>query len=955
MAENEDDDLGFLDFSPAVETKQKVIPTTPALDEGDGFDDFMSGAGMQRERDVPDPEKPWMRFHEFKLVQSISEVETIVDNAIAHKSCSLDLETEGFDNRIFYDPQGNPQTVHKIVGFCISVDGKIGYYIPVRHKPGEGMPDLNVRPVEQVEAAIRRLCLASQPTPKGDPKDLLSFKDFEVAPQLVIEFWNAKFDQEFLFPITGIDWWHPDSFEDGCLAAFTVYSDDEIGLKPQSKTKLFVDEHVIAADGSKRTLRHPYEMIELKELFLKGRPILFATLSPDEPGVKKYACSDAICTKLLCQQPGNVKLAREKYGFTYRLEKQLSQAGRVMERNRVKVNRTKVKTLLDRHTLKRDELAKKINSLAESKGFFGFDPDSPKQLGEFLFGERGLDITPKPDRNEKSQQYKTDGETLETMTKDMGENAPQVLKWIVSFREEQKLLGTYLNNLYNNFDARVKVLSEMRFDFKQTGAATGRFSAPSRKDHVSHGFSGVPPHGIPGTSDLRTCFEAREGYAMVKADYAGQELRIVTNLSNEPVWVKEFLEGTGDLHTITARAFFGKQEVTKEERKGGKIANFALVYGGGPQAIMRATGCDKVEGQRRKQAFDKAVPTFAKWVKEQHARVKKDKGVWTAFGRWIAIPDADIKEGDILNKGTAKEHAATREETNMIRAACERAATNYPIQGSGADIMKIAMVLLHKEFHRRGWLRVGGDDSVRMLLTVHDELVFEVRYDRVAEAMPLIVEQMELPTKMARPPYSPLWQVPLVVEPLIGMNWGAGYKVERFVEGHEIKEDQVLLHGYVYSLTRECEKEAEIQENETVLRTVEKGGKKTIIVRLTETPPWVHGVPMGAPTPPSAPRGSSGGGSSSTPSSTPPPLEKKNGATKIVTIRLKELSPASIRQVRGVVAQYLDLDHGALLRLIDAHSMTLIDPNLGVKVDPEMVAGILREMHLSDGQFILST
>jgi DNA polymerase I-like protein with 3'-5' exonuclease and polymerase domains len=647
---------------PVAAPPPMAAPVTAPVATDDA-EDFMSGMGLQAEGQQ-DLRKPWMKHHRFVLVQKIEEVRKLIDEAIASGKCSLDLECEGLDNRIIYNAQGKMETVHKIVGYCIAYgDAKAGYYIPVRHKPFDGSPGMNVEPVAEVEAEIRRLCLAAQPTPKPGQEDLLAFKEFETPPRVVIDFWNAKFDQEFLFPVTGIDFWHPDSFEDGLLAFFTIFSGDHaLGLKPKAAQKLR------DPDGN------PYVMIEIKDLFPNRRKINFASLSPDEPNVVPYACSDAICTRLLCALPDLLPVIRaDKRGraFTYRLEKQVSQVVRVMERNRVRVNRQRVIELRDIHRKGRERYREMIVALARSKGFMEFEPGSPAQLSEFLFSERGLNINPKPEKN-ASGAYKTDFDTLDGITKELGDNAPEVLKWVVSYREEDKVLGTYLESLSTNPDAN----DELRFNFKQTGAATGRFSAPAGEPE--HGFSGVPIHGMPSTSDLRQVFEARIGYTMVKCDYAGQELRIVTNLSNEPVWVKEFLEGTGDLHTITARAFYNKQEVSKDERKAGKVANFALVYGGGPQAIMRATGCDKVEGQRRKQAFDKAVPTFAKWVKGQHDKVKKDLGVYTAFGRWVSIPDASIRVGQLDQNGKP---VGSDEDIRRIRAACERHATNYPIQG----------------------------------------------------------------------------------------------------------------------------------------------------------------------------------------------------------------------------------------------------------------------------------
>jgi DNA polymerase-1 len=912
-------------------------------DDGDSPDDFMFNAGIQPERQVPNPTMPWMKHHNFVLVKSIEQVNEIVDEAIRVGRCALDLETQGLDTRIFYDAKGKPRTVHQIVGFCIAVgDAKTGYYIPVRHNPIDDGPAGNL-PVTQVEEAISRLCWAAQPTPGPDQTDPLSFRVFEKPPQVVIDFWNAKFDQEMLYPVTGIDWWHPESFEDGLLASFVIYSADKaLGLKFKSMELLRDPEG------------NAYEMIKLKDLFTQGRRIQFDTLAPDEEGVKKYACSDAICTRRLCDIPDIIPKVKKRKDLsgTYRIEKQVIQVVRTMERNRVKIDVECFRRLLVVHIEKRDELHKRIIDFAVSKGFHGFEPGSPKQLSDFLFsGERGLNITVtesldwpkgKPPINEKSGQYKTDAKTLEALVEEMGDNAPPVLQWIVNWREEDKVIGTYLEKLTTNFDPDSH---EMRFQFKETGAATGRFSAP--QGDAEQGFAAVPIHGIPGASALRNGFIARPGYTMVKSDYAGEELRIATNVSGEPVWIKEFLEGEGDLHTITARAFFGVDKPTKEQRKAGKIANFALLYGGGPAAIMRAIpGCTREEAARKKQLFDKAVPEFAKWIKKQHATVKEKKGVYTAFGRWIAIPDIDSPE-------------------NAIKAACERHAVNYAIQGSGADIMKIVMILLHKEFYKRGWLKQGGDDTVRMLLTVHDEIVFEIRNDRVPVVLPVLVRIMEAPTSMPSPPLSPKWRVPLIVEPLLGQSWGGQYNWDMLTRGKKGKLSDL----------KDNEKDFHVQVGDKLYHKVPPW-LEGILKPGWETDPEVAGMqPQTAPV--------NAGGAAPTPSSAAPapisaPSAPVQASAPIVmtpakpnvwdaprapakapvpaagrkpfTIRLNNVSRQTVKIVQGVCCGIArDVDRGSPLRLIDPFGNILIDPSFGVLVDPETFARELRNLALSDG------
>jgi DNA polymerase I-like protein with 3'-5' exonuclease and polymerase domains len=1291
------DDLtdGFLEsLNPQPEPPSTPVLATPAPvettslgDEGDDIEEFWESSGLQAERDVPDITKPWMKFHEFVRVTTPEEVESIVEAAIKNGRCSLDLETEGLDNRIRYlqteTGEEKPYTVHKIVGYCISIgDAKTGYYIPVGHKVEEGCPDLNVKPQSRVEAAITHLCREAQPIPKPGCQDPLSFNEIEVPPRVVIDFWHASFDQEFLYPITGIDWWHPESFEDGMLAAFVLYSDDfSYELKEKAETLLRDPEG------------HPYQMIKLKELFVKGRKIDFSTLSPDEPGVIKYACSDGICTRLLCEDLAT-KARAPKFRFTYRLEKQVSQVKRVMERPRVKINREKIQVAQAETEKKREEYRQKIIALALSKGFKDFEPGSPKQLAEFLFSDQGLNITlsdksksfpdGKPQKT-KNGQFKTDTDTFEELIELMGVAAPPVLEWVIAYRKEDKVLGTYLHNMNQNLDEN----DELRFSFKQHGAATGRFSAPA--GDPEHGYSGIPIHGIPATSVMRTCFESRDGYIMVKCDYAGQELRIVTNLCHEPVWVKEFLEGDGDLHTITARAFFNKQEVTKEERKGGKCvhpdtlvwvngqlvpvgeavayssepdsflevsgqvydgthyvpleasykggrkslvhvvvsggletctpehrfllrdgtfrragdlkkgdllvettcpplpslpfpnlsvqlwegvpaasyqmtadlayfcglfagdgtgsasslglthgesdkidaygnpyeewvaeltrtchrcgfdpsrkdprtlylgsrvlvrlfralgvqggrhkrlrvpswvmatgqeavlqylgglfdtdgtvggdtpnldvttkdfvfagqvstllrscdldhtleltfnktyqrhyvrlrlsvgaswkmhsylrhsgkrdrlrppvyngriqdrftvrgvldagigdcvdlsvsasdhvywtngftthntANFALIYGGGPASIMRATGCNRPEAQRRKQAFDKSVPVFATWLKNQHARVKKELGVYNAFHRWIAIPDANIKPGDIVNKDTSKERVVEAEEANARKAACERKSVNYPVQSSGADIMKICMVFVHKQLYKRGWLKNGGDDSVRMLLSVHDELVFEIKPERLLEALDVIVTEMERPDTLP----VPKWQVPLVVDPVVGKSWGAEVKCYRYA-GKPIKQGEHKLGKFVFNQLPDWL--AGIQD--TVVETPEEPVEAALEVKVPSPEVKVESPSTGQVE-----------ALVEKPEGVPEEPRPQKVKPKVAVIRLKQTTAISVRQVQGVIGRWLDPD-GVLIHLIcGMGGETLVDPRLGIKVELDPFMAALLELNLSDGRY----
>lgn len=801
--------IGHTDFAEAVVPPNQSRRMRKPLYRGG---DALTPEQMPQDRERPDLAKPWMKFHRLELVLSADQVRELVDRALRVGRVALDTETQGLDTRIEYREDGSLYTRHAIIGYCIGIEGD-GYYVPVRHDSNNKYDgQYNVDSVERTEAEIKRLCVAAQPVLKAGVRDVLGAKesDFEVPPRVVIEFWHAKFDQEMLYPVTGIDIWSPYSFEDGMLMAYTLDSEGDQGLKENARARL-----APVADPETGA-NHAYEMIKYEHLFAPETPKserklqrLVPRAEGDGKNVVLYGCSDAICTNLLCRTLLPEVQKKTYFRNFYLLEKQVAQVVRIIERTRVLINKSEIAVLLQEAEEELLTCENEIKKVAKALGFGDdFNPKSSSQLAELLFGPNGVWKGEKPGLT-KEGQFKTDEKTIEGYAQER--NAPEVFTLVLKHRRIAKVRGTYLQNLAKNTDE----LDQLRLNFKPTGAATGRFSAP--KGEPSQGYAGIPIQGIPARDDpkkpkvahsLRKMFIARPGYTIVKVDYASQELRIVASMSGESKWIAEYEKEreTGeaaDLHFLTAQAFY--PGLTKEspdlaiKRGAGKTANFALVYGGGVNAVQRATGCDKVEGARLKAAFDASVPSFSKWVSRQKEYVKDKGGVFTGFGRFISIADANLSREEVLvrmraahakkakkgKKALTDEQIAAltfleddiRKEIGKCRGNAERQAINYPIQGSGADILKISLVLLAREFSLRGWLRSGGDDSVRIIMTVHDEVVFEVRDERIAEALPVIIRIMEYPSQLIG------WRVPLVAEAEIGPSWAAKLKWSKMLKG----------------------------------------------------------------------------------------------------------------------------------------------------------------------------
>ena len=428
-----------------------------------------------------------------------------------------------------------------------------------------------------------------------------------------------------------------------------------------------------------------------------------------------------------------------------------------------------------------------------------YDIMSPQQLG-LLFRELKV---PNLIASEKSGQVVTATDVLDDVIKKAEEDFPFMGK-VKNLRFLSKALGQYLIPFVEDVgkDGTLKP----RFD--QFAADTGRFSCKSTSKpwEVKDGGCRVPFQGIPAygkdkdkkpaiISYMRDCIASRsDGWWLAAIDYAGVELRLVTNLSREPLWVKAFFEcsdcGTqfpqemnddnipkatptycttcgsdriGDLHTVTATAFYGENAKNlptwKDLRGNGKGCNFALSYGGTGKAVQRTIGCSAQEGEEKYRKFTSTYKTLARWWTHQHNFGRKHGYVKTAFGRVQPLPD--INEGDFRKKSKD-----------------ERKSVNGPVQGTSADITKLAMSLIYKEVKKRGWF-----DKLKMILTVHDEIVFEIHEDVIGEAIPVLTQLMSRNKGIANQG----WAVPLLVDVEIGKTWGVPYDLKDLKRGYKEK------------------------------------------------------------------------------------------------------------------------------------------------------------------------
>ena len=464
-------------------------------------------------------------------------------------------------------------------------------------------------------------------------------------------------------------------------------------------------------DLAKRYLGH--QTISFEEIAGKGKnQLTFNQIQLEQAA--EYAAEDADVTMKL-QQVLWEKLSKEPTLEKLFKEMELPLLGVLsrMERRGVLIDS-------DALFLQSNEIANRLSELEEQAYVLAGQPfnlASTKQLQEILFDKLGLPVIQKTPKGAPS----TNEEVLEELA--FSHELPKVL---VEHRGLSKLKSTYTDKLPQMVNSQT---GRVHTSYHQAVTATGRLSSSDPN------LQNIPIRNEEGRR-IRQAFIAREGFTVVAADYSQIELRIMAHLSQDQGLINAFTQGK-DIHRSTAAEIFGValDEVTSEQRRNAKAINFGLIYGMSAFGLSHQLGIGRADAQSYMDLYFKRYPGVQTFMHDIREKAKAQGYVETLFGRRLYLPDINSSNG-------------------MRRKAAERVAINAPMQGTAADIIKRAMIQLDQ--------KLQNDPDIAMIMQVHDELVFEVRSEKIAFYSELIKTQMESAADLV---------VPLIVEVGQGTNW----------------------------------------------------------------------------------------------------------------------------------------------------------------------------------------
>lgn len=375
-----------------------------------------------------------------------------------------------------------------------------------------------------------------------------------------------------------------------------------------------------------------------------------------------------------------------------------------------------LKKLSERTTNELEDITKEIYELAGEE----FNISSPKQLGEILFDK--MKITNKPKKT-KTGQYSTSEEVLNELS-----SKSDLVKLVLKFRSISKLLNTYINSLPKQLD---KSTNRIHTEYVQTVASTGRLSS------INPNLQNIPIRTNRGR-EVRKAFIARnKDYFLMAADYSQIELRIIASLSNEENMMNAFKKKE-DIHASTASAVFNVpiNQVSKEQRSNAKVVNFGIIYGVSAFGLSNQTNLNRTESKELIEKYFEKYPKLKQYINNQISFARNNGYVETVLGRRRYLKDINS-------------------QNSVVRGAAERNAINAPVQGSAADIIKIAMINIQRKLSK-------GNYKSKMLLQIHDELVFDVFKPELNEMIELTKNEMEKAFEI---------NVPLTVDLNYGLNW----------------------------------------------------------------------------------------------------------------------------------------------------------------------------------------
>lgn len=447
-----------------------------------------------------------------------------------------------------------------------------------------------------------------------------------------------------------------------------------------------------------------YETIKIEELIgAKGKKQgNMRDLAPE--AVYKYACEDADVTLKLKQVLENELETNGVKKLFEEIEMPLVPVLAYMERNGVRIDTEALKETSRHFTARMNQIEEEVHQLAGME----FNIASPKQVGEVLFDR--LKIVEKAKKT-KTGQYVTSEEVLESLR-----GKHEIVGKILEHRGLKKLLGTYIDalpQLINPATGRIHT------SFNQTVTATGRLSSSNPN------LQNIPIRNEDG-KEIRKAFIPDEGCEFFSADYSQIELRIMAHLSNDPHMIEAFQKDQ-DIHAATAAKIYKVklEEVTREQRSKAKTANFGIIYGISVFGLAERLNVDRKEAKALIDGYFENYPNVKAYM-DQSIQEAREKGyIETIFKRKRYLPDINSKNA-------------------VVRGYAERNAINAPIQGSAADIIKVAMIRIYQRFQEEGI-------RSKMILQVHDELNFSVLPEEKEKVQQIVISEMEAAYKMKAP------------------------------------------------------------------------------------------------------------------------------------------------------------------------------------------------------------